>query len=674
MSLSCMGGSRGDSISRILATELIVFALLTLVLGGGQARASSSERATEQAAAETVFLKGQGNATTLSFVPQLPRDASFLSSSLNLETPTVPSQGPEQPSVQVQGGNRIWGWGGSFGWTGMPSGPWLTATNQTASTNFTLPQNLNLTSAQASILSGTRFLQGNYQLTMSIGGSQVFGRSGTEGFLPPQLLNWSANTASITSVAAGNLFNGSTLIAEGDAEGYLSVYAISPGENGTLLYHAPLSPPLTVSSVLVSSLPGSAYPAVIAICGTQMFISEENSLNEWGTNIYILPIPIGETAPTITSLTLVRYENGNPAVVVGATNREIYVSNWSSTGGPFGFQTPMQHLTTLAAVPTSLSSYPVSGQPALLSVGTLSSMVLFNLTSTGINPITTLYPPLGNGVTISSTLLAPNGDGLLAGSSNGYVYPYDQWNWSPTRPFQAGNAPIIGMSFDPLPGNDSIAISTTSDSVYFISNVFASSPEITKIGTVQSAAIIGPPTFGSVFGTAEQDILIPCQLILCGSVSTQLFNSTVLTHFPTYVKNAVSEASPKFDSDGNQIVQIPVSLSVTGGSASIWGLLVTYNWSMSRSISSLVEKSISTNQSISLDFTSSTPGVLHASVSITYALPMASTPILELEGALAFYWQDIAIAIVVAGSVLLGLGAVKYWRIMSKRPQPNVRI
>ncbi len=617
---------------------------------------------------ETISFPAGGGPQTLNFsIPRIPNGTVVTNAVVSIETASQASLGPVNLSLS-SGGNvtSLWKWPEGYGWTGGPSGAWLTSDNSTVSQTLELPKSANITNAQASLVSRSSDLRGDYSLQTTVGGIPVFSRSGGTAFLPPSELNWTSRLQGLTSVAIGRENNGSMLLAEGSSSGQLAVFRYSPSQPGVLVYSATLSAPFPASQLIFTHLPGVPFLVLVAISGSLVFVSEQDAGGNWGTNILSTPNSGSSSPPLLTSLAMAQYENGYPAIIAGSTSSQVYVWNWSSSAGSYGFPNPGQSLMTAPWPVSSLASYSLLGAPALLAVGGKAGIIIANLTTTRLQLLGNVTLP--QNVTANALAFNNVGNLLAAGGSDGILYPVTKsLGWSLGSPLSMSSDAVVGVEFDPRSGNNTVVVDTLGNSVLVVFGLASSVSTQVSLGTISGPGSLGPATFGSLFGVNESDVAIPTPSGVWASVSTLVFNSTSISNFSESLTRSKSIAPTSTDSYGNVWSSVSVGLTADGGIVSLWGVGVTYNLTTNVSLPDLANalKVHGGNpKTWSVVLSAQSGGQVHLLIELTESVPQPPAPPTWYDQLKGIYTSRstlfVLLVIILAGAAIFVVGLVMY--------------
>lgn len=599
----------------------VVAALVLVLIVPAHAAGSSSS---ETVLSRQLDFSGNNSTPSVSFnLPVLSRGATISSSTLEVATVANPQLGPANLTLKSGTNTTLWRWPEGFGWYGSQSGPWLTADNQTITRVLQLPTHANIVDAQAALENSVGSLEGNYVVNATLNSGPLFERSGGEGYGPIRPLGWGGTGSNLTVAALGSEFNGTSLVAVGDNKGILSLYLLSPGELGQQVYQTTLSAPFPVVAVSVTKFPNTGSLSVVAISGSNVYVIEQTASNGWGTSILTVPSSTNSISPFLTSLEVIRYENGYPAILAGATNSQLYVWNWSASLGSFGFPNPGQTLKSLPWVPESLSCNSHIGDPSLVAVGGNEQIQILNVTTQSVSVMTTLALP--NGVSANSVSFNSSGNLLVAGGSDGSLYPFAGPGWQSSKVVTLSVEPIVGFSFDTQLYNNTLVVDTQGNNVYTVFGVGSGNPSVRVLGIISSGGVIGPPVTGPIFGSGESDLVIPAGIALMGSISTATFNATQIDAFQSGLTSALPTSSISFDNYSNEWSNVPVRLDSQGGKVSLWGVYVAYQLTQDVSITGLISNTVHSgstgSQKVTFSFSATMPGQIYIMVTLDILEP-----------------------------------------------------
>ena len=645
-------------------------------LGSGQQAVNLSDR--------TLQFTGNGAPQAFQFTPvRVPNGSTFLGASLSIETAVDPQQGAGNVSLtDPNSSTTLWTWPGGYGWNGNPSSLWLSADNSTSYRNLILPSEAKYLSARTSVMSTSGALTGNYLIQALLGGASIFSRSGAQAFLSPAPLPWGQLSPGISAVGLGEESDGEVLLGVGSTVGNLTLYQYLPGQNATMVYSAILSAPFPVGSVSLSVMPNAPNLAVFATSGSYVYVLEQNSLGAWSTNVLTIPNAPGVPSPTLTTLTLVHYENGYPAIVVGTTNGRLYVWNWSTSFGSIGFQNPAQLLADTPWPVTAMASDSHLGQPAEIAVSGQGGLQFWNVTTLVVHLQQNLS--IGPGVSFTSLAFNSTGSMVVGSGTDGSLYPFLGPDWTSSSRISVSNVSIEGLYFDPFAANNTVAIDTSGNGVYVIFRLGESDQTTDFLGTLPSPDEVGPVRMGPVFGSFEPDVIVPVGNELWASISNLVFNSTTVSNFLSDIVQAIRSTPTSTDPSGNIWSNLSVGLTTHGGGVSMWGTYVTYNLTTNVSVSGLVSadlRPVSGPLPISLTFTAGTGGILHVVATMRWSTPSSasSTWLNSIAHFFSSPWFfELVVAMMIVGLTVVSIGTLSYHRsrkerLAKKSPNQNVK-
>lgn len=367
---------------------------------------------------------------------------------------------------------------------------------------------------------------------------------------------------------------------------------------------------------------------------------------------------------------------------MGTTNSRLYVWNWSTSSGSFGFQNPAQLLADTPWPVSALASDSQLGQPAEIAVSGQGGIQFWNVTTLAAQ----LQRNLTFGPAVSFTSLAFNSTGsMVVGSgTDGSLYPFLGPDWTSSNRISVSNVSIEGLTFDPFATNNTVAVDTSGNGVYVIFQLGEPDQTTDSLGTLPSPDEVGPVHFGPVFGSFEPDLIIPVGNELWASLSNIIFNSTTVSPFLGDITQAIRSTPSSTDSYGNIWSNLSVGLTTHGGSASIWGTYITYNLTTNVSVSGLVSadlRSVNGPTPITLGLAAGTGGYLHVTAFMRWSSPPSASST-WLDSIAHFFdspWIfEFVIALTVVGLTVLGIGTLCYRRgrnsgRVKKSPVQNVK-
>lgn len=660
---------------RIWAVTLTVVSTVLALLAVPVASATAPTSTT--LLSESLSLSGGNRTQPIQFSPvTLPKGAQFEGATLQVSAPSDPSLGPSDIGIEGPSNQTIWGWNGGFGWAGSSNQVGVEANNGSGSGNLLVPSGARVDSAEAAIRTVTTPLTGNYTVRAGIGGSQVFYRSGSQPYSAATPLLWIASNSSITAVATGMESNGTPILAVGDAQGILSLYLLTdgqPGSPGRLIYNAVLDAPNPVEGVIIAELPGAEGLSAVAVSGTYAYVSEENHLGQWGTNILELPSDATGGSPSITSMALLRYETGNPAIVAGCLDRAIFVWNWSTSPTSYGFQTIAQRLFQFSWIPTALGASSTTGSPAIISVAGQGAGAVLSASSTRVSTVGNLSVP--NGVTVRSLIVNSTGETILAGGEDGSIYPFTAPGWIAQTPIPLGVDPVESLAADPFTsGNAAIAV-TGGNALELVSQQASGGAwSVQQLESVTSADVAGPIAVGPLFGASEPDIVVGVGSEVFASISQATFQRVGLPSLADNITQAMTAAPKMMDSYSDRWDNVSLYLDSAGGATALWGPFVTYSLSLNLSITRLVGPMIGASgvpsKTVTLQFYSGTAGVLDVAVSEMVQEPPLVGSLQWFENYLRVDGIVPAVGLLITGVFLAVVGSYSYRRHSRKRQSP----
>lgn len=608
---------------------------------------------------QALDLPGSNGSQPIQFkVSNLSEGSSLSGATLEISTPSNPSQGPSGVLILSSTKETLWSWPTGFGWAGTQQGAWLTADNQTVQRGLSIPTESRIQAVQGTIGSTRGALSGNYSVQASVGDLKVFNRSGAETYTPLAPLGWGNSISGISSIAVGSEPNGTSLLALGESTGTLNLFLFYPGQAGQLVYTTVLSAPSSVTGLVLVTLPESPLLSVVAISGSYGYICQQNGLGTWETIVLPIPVGQGDVAPTATSLAFVHYETGQGVIVVGTTGSQLVAWNYSTFSG---FQGTGRFLAALPWVPTSMTGYSQPGDAAQLIVGGSDQVSFYSLASQSVSLESTLT--LSDQATVTTLAVNSSGNLVMIGDSEGALTPALGPPWTLGSSLSLGTDPVVGTAFANAP-NGTVIADTANNTVFAAVDSGTSVSGLHFLGSVTSPYGAEPVAMGPIFGFGEEDLLVPTGGTLWASASTANFISTSMPGLLSNVTLALQNAPHSKASDGTEWSNVSVDLTSHGGSTTISSLLVVYAFDYNVSITSLVAAALKANtavgRTVSITVNSATGGQVMISAQMTVLEPAPPSvwgslvDFLGVDGLLA------AIALAVAGGVLTALGVVRY--------------
>ena len=599
----------------------------------------------------------------------VPPQATISSSSLTVETPEANAPAMTDPSLNLSGQSAIWGWPGNFGSSsGFSSGTALIANNTVTEGNLMVPKGGNITGGSAELTTPGEPLSGNYSLTLKAGQTTVFSQNGSNLFSGFSTLPWVAPGSDITAISDGTNPNGSFTMGVGTSAGSITIYSGEPGSMGEPDYQAELSANYPITAMTVAPLFQNAPAAMIASSPGLVYVFNLTAAGSWKETSLLLPEDPSNVVAVVRELAVAHSPVGSPFILAMTAGGNLDISSFGSGGPAGGWSNPM---STLWASPwggdTSFSEWDSQGGVTKLAVGNSNRIELFNYS--GDTPFLIDNLTLTSGA-VASLQFDPSGSSLYVGTSLGTLLQYQSpWTSASSSSLSLSGGSVLEIAFgENQSSNTPMVVLTSSQEVFDVDRQAGALKGDRVVGSFNIALNLGGIVLGPLLGFGNNDLCVASGQSVFVARDTTLFRGTSLGEWATNIESALSGSPSSLDTYGNQWISVPITLSVHGGVAGVEYSSVTYNYSRVIDVTSLIRSVFAGNTGRSvplrLSLTATSPGTMHVQLSVFVSQPSGSKTSWSSELASGLYRVSpwIAMAAILAGGSLLGLGIVGYRR------------
>ena len=617
---------------------------------------------------KTLTLTGVGS---LNYTANLsvPAQATISSASLEVETPEATLPAMDDPTLNIGGQSAVWGWPGNFGSSsGFSSGPALIANNTVTEGSLMFPKGGNISGGSAELTTPGEPLGGNYSLTLKAGQFTVFSQNSSELFSGFSTLPWVAPGSVITAISDGANPNGSFTMGIGTSAGSLIVYSGEPGSMGEPVYQAELSANYPITAMTVAPLFQYAPATVIASSPGLVYVLNLTAGGNWKETSLLLPEDPSNVVAVVRELAVARSPAGSPFILAMTAGGNLDISSFGSGGPAGGWSNPM---STLLASPwggeTSFSEWDSPEGVTKLAVGNSNQIELFNYS--GSTPILTHNLTLTSGA-VASLQFDPSGSSLIVGTSLGTLLQYQSpWTSASLSSLNLSGGSVLAIAFGENQTNHTpMVVLTSSQEVFDVDRQAGALKGDRVVGSFNVALNLGGIGLGPLLGFGDNDLYVASGSSVFVARDTTFFRGTSLGEWATDIESALSGSPVSSDAYGNQWISVPVTLSVRGGVVEVEYSSVSYNYTRVIDVTSLIRTAFAGNTGPSvplpISLSATSPGTMHVQLSVFVALPSSSITSWsnELVSGLFRVSPWIAMAAIVAGGSLLGLGIAKYGR------------
>lgn len=616
----------------------------------------------------TVFVPGTGQHTFLNAVlPRVSPGQDLIQ--LTVTTPFNSLFGPTDPTIEASSSVDRWSWSGPFGYNrfGVGSPQDIVATNDTVTSNLTLPDNAQIDGGNMEVESAGPPLEGSYSVDVNVGGSPVFDRSGAMGFLPLQTLGWVQVTTGYGASAASTLPDNSTVLGAGQTSGVLTVYHALPGMAGHPIYSRTLATGAPVSTMLGTPLLANASAGLVTTCWLSVYYTTvyANGTNTtWASNI-----DQSGAIPNVRATSVGLQSDGRPFVLVATSDGVIHIGNQTNSSSNGGWPNFLSRLLTIPASPSGMATLSQPGGQSLLAVGNGSEVNLYALNQTGVRALAPLRLPDGSLVSVITADQLDND--FLIGDLNGRVYASSPPNWNMTPWYiDKNDSPVHAIATSaPSTGSQShLAVAVGNGNIDYIPSPIADPANVLDAGDTNSS--LSNIAFSDISGSGGLDIVASGPGGVWLLPSTYAFAASGIPGWSSAVTTQFSKEKPTNDAFGNSVRHVPVSLRVEGGTGRLAGYAVLYNASVSTTLTISNAANTSGPLTLNLSVSSSGPGYLHVALAwYVGSPPTLPNPYVEF---LMRYSLYVVLVVGVGGGLLFGAGLLRYRHKTSSSPPPLI--
>lgn len=611
----------------------------------------------------TIVLAGGGKPVTLSGTIPAGTYTSVSAAILSIETPSLGQQSPANLSIQFPNGKNVWNWPypyGEFSVSNQTSP--LEASNSSATRMAVWPAGARIQNGVAAVQALHDILQTPYSMTLTVGNTPVLSRVGGSHWLPFTPISWVVSPNGTSTASVVDLQNGSAVLALGDNLGNIQIYRFYPGGLGSEVYSDSISTPTPILLMTSGDFLGNGVPDIVT--ATQSIVNVFTAAgpqSSWTRIPILLPYLNGSTS-SAKGLAWGSYPSGNPFIVVSTASGGIFVSNWT-LGGPWDGWNQFHLLAQVSGGPMSLSTAKTPFGSTEIAFGDSEGIQIANINASGSVSIRTLSNMTGTNV--NTVALNSSGEGIVAGGADGRLYRAQYPNWTLDAFYTSNNSsPVTSVSMTYSDGQDLLVTDDYNYQITAIVSPFNSQPEILPI-----ANGYGPVAWiGGITGNFQPDVYSTGSNGMYVAESEQLFDSAIASKWTQTVQNIVSYSAPTTDTQGNKIVDVPVSLSVSGGEAELSTCYASYNSTITVNVTPLVSKYFEAQETARAYFpiqvNSEIPGAIHMDLTVYFVSPSTASQLGNFLNLV--YSQDVVLSVVILGGALTVVGFFRYHRRGSK--------